>query len=276
MPDPGKLKRPLYAPKNPSGYKQSSPGKDIIAVKRAISRAGFWKWQEFSDDYTNGFAFGDANGPGVIGFQRAKGIKDPTGNYGEKTHEILRDANVPSGETHAGEDCFDSKACELYKGYSTPPEKSDEERVREKIVEFCTIGLKNPSGWQYELLRAIDPSIPPQGPANTQPGTSDCSGSAIQAFHYAKRETGLPVQDPAKQGWSGWGNTNYYEDDWPKVSGSYLVGDLAHYDGHVTVCMKKGDWNTSDWWSFGSEPPSKRKLDYRSDFRFVCRPKLLP
>ena len=87
--------------------------------------------------------------------------------------------------------------------------------------------------------------------------TSDCSGSVIQAFHYAKRITGQPVKDPAKQGWSGYGNTDLYEDDWPKVtSGQYQIGDLGHYQGHVTLCIKPGDWDWSDWWSFGSEPPS--------------------
>ena len=94
----------------------------------------------------------------------------------------------------------------------------------------------------------------------------------LQATHHAKKVTGLAVKDPSKQNWSGYGNTDLYEDDWPKVSGSYLVGDLAHYDGHVTLCILKGSWDGSRWWSFGSEPCSKRKLDYRNDFRLVCRP----
>jgi hypothetical protein len=266
MADPGNLKRPLYAPK--SGYKQSTPGDDIIAVKRAISRAGWWKWQEFSDDYTNGFAFGDANGGGVWGFQKKRGI-DPTGNYGEKTHKALRNAKVPPDGEHPGEPAFDAYAADLYRGYKVPAE-NPEQRIRDKIVEFCNRGLKNPQCWNYYQVRAIDISVTPDaGEIYT-----DCSGSVIQAYHFAKRETGLAVKDPAKQNWSGYGNTSYYEDDHPKVSGSYKVGDLAHYDGHVTMCIKAGDWDTSDWWSFGSEPPSKRKLNYRSDFRYVCRPPL--
>jgi hypothetical protein len=269
MPDPGPLKRPLYAPA--SGYKQSSPGDDIIAVKRAVSRAGCWRWQEFSDDYTNGFAFGDENGTGVLGVQKKRGIKNPSGNYGEKTHESLRKMKVPSGAEHAGEDVFDAKACELYKGHKVPSDGSAEQRVRDEIVEFCTRGLKAPQCWNYLLARPIAVSITP----DKGEIYSDCSGSVIQAYHFAKRNTGLNVPDPAKQNWSGWGNTTYYEIDHPKVSGSYKIGDLGHYDGHVTLCMKAGDWNTSDWWSFGSEPPSKRKLDYRSDFLFVVRPKLI-
>ena len=97
----------------------------------------------------------------------------------------------------------------------------------------------------------------------------------LQAVWHAKVQTGLNVADPAKQNWSGYGNTDLYEDDWPTVTESYQVGDLGHYEGHVTLCILKGSWNGRRWWSFGSEPCSKRKLDYRNDFRKVVRPKYL-
>jgi len=77
------------------------------------------------------------------------------------------------------------------------------------------------------------------------------------------------------QGWSGYGNTNYYEDDHPTVGAPYKIGDLAHYDGHVCLCYHPGNAETADWFSFGSEPPSKRKLYYRDDFRKVVRPPLV-
>jgi hypothetical protein len=267
MTDPGPHRRPLYPPGHPKG--QSSPGSDIVAVKRAISRAGYWKWQEFSDDYTTGFAHGDANGRGVAGFQADKGI-DPTGNYGEPTHDKLRNTNVPSGAVHAGQDCFDAHAADLYKNYKPPPQESNADKARQAIVEFANKGLANGSKWSYTQNRAIDVSVDPAGKVS-----SDCSGSVIQAFNYAKRVTGVPVPDPAKYAYGGWGNTWDDEDGHPKVSGSYKIGDLAHYDGHVTMCIKAGDWDTADWWSFGSEPPSKRKLGYRSDFKFVVRPPLV-
>jgi len=55
----------------------------------------------------------------------------------------------------------------------------------------------------------------------------------------------------------------------------YKIGDLAHYDGHVCLCYHPGNAETADWFSFGSEPPSKRKLYYRDDFRKVVRPPLV-
>ena len=41
MADPGPFKRPLYPPDHPDGPVQ--PGNDILAVKRAISRVGYWE-----------------------------------------------------------------------------------------------------------------------------------------------------------------------------------------------------------------------------------------
>ena len=271
MPDPGPLKRTLYPPSSVE-VGQSPPGDDVIGLKRAISRAGCWRWQEFSDDYTNGFAHGEeGNGKGVAGYQRSVGIPG-TGTYGPDTHEALREAKVPKGAPHAGEDVWDQTAVNLYAGSSSGGggSSSPVERVRAKLTEFCERALSEPD-WYYSQNRAVDISVNPNGPA-----TSDCSGSCIQAFHYAKRETGLNVPDPAMQGWSGYGNTNYYEDDHPKVtSGQYLVGDLAHYDGHVCLCYRPGSSSSSRWFSFGSEPPSSRELYYRSDFRKVVRPPLV-
>jgi len=258
--DPGPLKRPLYPPSHDKGPVPN--GADVEAVKRAVSRAGFFPWQEFDRAYNEKIS--DA----VKSFQKKNGL-DATGNYGEATHNKLKSKNVPSGSPNAGEDCFDKKAADLYKGYKPPPEQSNVEKVRSYITEFCENAINEP--WNYSQNRAVDVSVDP----NYDDNDSDCSGSVIQAFHYAKRKTGLNVKDPAKQGWSGYGNTSYYEDDHPTVTGSYLVGDMAHYDGHVCVCFHPGNADSADWFSFGSEPPSKRKLHYRSDFRKVVRPPLL-
>jgi hypothetical protein len=268
------LARTLYPPDAAEDGKQpSSDGPDVEAIKRGVSRGGRWEWGQFDDSYSNAFAHGKAGGnvgeSGVAGFQRQQGIDD-TGWYGEKTHNALQYALIPSGLPHAGEHLLDDTACRLLReavdqfagGGNT------EKRVRDAIVDFCETGLAYPSGWNYALVRPLDVSVNPAGPV-----TSDCSMSAIQAFHAA----GAP--DPSKQGYSGYGNTDFYEVEHPRVSGSYQVGDLAHYgsggnSSHVTVCIRAGDSGSSSWWSFGSEPPSRRMLFYRSDFLFVVRPPL--
>lgn len=257
MANPGPFKRPLYPPSASKGPVKD--GNDVIAVKRAISRAGFFDWQTFDDSYNEKIA--DA----VQHFQRTMGIED-TGFYGEKTHDELRATKVPSGSPNAGQTAFDDKAAELYRGYSVPG-KAD--TIRKYMTEFCERGLNDPD-WVYRQDRAVDISVDPTGRVR-----SDCSGSVIQIYWYASQKADLPVPDPAKQNWSGYGNTSYFEDDHPTVTdGQYRVGDLAHYEGHVCLCFHAGNRDTADWWSFGSEPPSKRKLNYRSDFRKVVRPPL--
>ena len=260
MPDPGPHARTLYPPSAEKGPVPN--GDDVIAVKRAISRAGFLKWSDFDGVY------GETISDSVAKFQKSVGM-DISGFYGDATHKKLKATKVPKGATHAGEDVFDQTAANLYKNYASAGTKPAKQLVQEKITEFCKRAISEPD-WYYSQNRAVDISVNPDGS-----NTSDCSGSTIQAFHFAKRETGINVPDPAKQGWSGYGNTNYYEDDHPTVSGSYQVGDLAHYDGHVTVCYQGGNADTSKWFSFGSEPPSSRTLHYRSDFRKVVRPPLV-
>jgi Putative peptidoglycan binding domain len=111
MADPGKFKRALYPPSHEKG--PVSDGDDVVGVKRAISRAGFFEWQEFDDAYNEAIA--DA----VERFQRARGL-DPTGAYGSATHSKLRAANVPSGKPQAGEDAFDDRGAALYRQYMVP------------------------------------------------------------------------------------------------------------------------------------------------------------
>jgi peptidoglycan hydrolase-like protein with peptidoglycan-binding domain len=106
MADPGPLKRALYPPSHAKGPVKD--GDDVIAVKRAISRAGFFPWQPFDDTYNEAIA--DA----VRSFQRAKGIQ-ATGNYGQATHEVLR-----ATRSKDGSDAFDGKAAELYRNYIPP------------------------------------------------------------------------------------------------------------------------------------------------------------
>ena len=288
----GKMPRPLYPPDAAAaGKNPSMDGPDVVAVKRALKRAQRWAVDEdigsLDDAYSNRFAHGDGSGnvggSGVAGFQRQQHI-DVTGWMGQKTFDDLNWALVPTGP-NVGQPLFDAYSVTLLQEAwmrfggkepepAPPPKpppsgKTPEERIREQITKFCEMAIAEPD-WYYSQNRAVDVSVNANGPT-----TSDCSGSAIQAFHFAKRETGLAVKDPSQQGWSGYGNTNYYEDDWPTVSGSYKVGDLAHYDGHVCICYHPGNWDSSDWFSFGSEPPSKRKLNYRTDFRKVVRPDLV-
>jgi hypothetical protein len=247
---------------NKKGYR--SKGNTALAVKRALAHLGFLKWEPDKWDNQWNEKVNDA----ATAWKRKREI-GTDGSWGKKAHDTMRTAWYEKDGDQLP--AFDGESQRLLKEEQAAqqPSSSDEERVREAITDFCERAINEP--WNYTQNRAIDVSVDPD--ANDV--DSDCSGSTIQAFHYAKRETGLDVQDPSQQGWSGYGNTNYYEDDWPTVSSPFKVGDLAHYDGHVCVCYHAGDATTSRWFSFGSEPPSSRTLYYRDDFRKVVRPRLL-
>ena len=75
-------------------------GQDVIAVKRAISRAGFWPWTAFNGYYTSAFA------KAVSKFQAGYG----DGIYGPLTHEKLR---TTKREGYTAEWAFDPVAIHL-------------------------------------------------------------------------------------------------------------------------------------------------------------------
>jgi len=243
-----------------SGHKAKGPTAE--ALKRAMKRAGFGF--ESTD-------LGDLDEHYNDALESALDRWDSGANgYGEGRWEKIRNLKCPEGTPNEGTWALDSYAQSLIQSEAAPTTDEKKATIRSWITDFCKKGIANGSRWNYTQNRPVDITVDPTGNVN-----SDCSGSVIQAYRYAKSKSGYAVPDPAKQGWSGYGNTDYYEDDHPTVTGSYQVGDLAHYNGHVCLCMKAGNAETADWWSFGSEPPSKRKLNYRSDFRKVVRPPLL-
>ena len=81
----------------------TAPGMDVTAVKRAISRGGFWPWTTFSPYYTLAFS------GGVKKFQKAKGLL-ADGVYGKATHEKLRATRCAAEPT---EWAFDAVAIHL-------------------------------------------------------------------------------------------------------------------------------------------------------------------
>jgi hypothetical protein len=121
-----RLTRTLYAPDNP-GQKAQSDGKDVEAIKRMVSRAGFWDWQEFDRTYTDAFAHGatgpTGSGPGVDGLREALGIGDGSGTFNERCYHALIYGRVPERDwrgavkSHAGEWICDDRSEQLLAEY---------------------------------------------------------------------------------------------------------------------------------------------------------------
>jgi hypothetical protein len=184
----------------------------------------------------------------------------------------MRQQKVPAGKPNAGEYALDDYAQKLIKEEWEAENVPSVDDFRKALTEFCLAAERNEDAWHYRQARPVDVTVSPSASYIW----SDCSGFVIQAYHWAMEKSGLTVPDPSKQGWTGYGNTDYYEDDHPSVlSGSYRVGDLAHYSGHVTICRKAGTSSTAIFTSHGQEAgPVPTSLYYRSDLRKIVRPPL--
>jgi hypothetical protein len=123
--------RALYPPSYPKGG--SPDGIDVIAVKRAISRAGFFPWNQFDDTYSEKFST-----EGVKKFQQVNGLT-ATGYYGEPTHERLV---ATRREDAKGEWAFDTTAIRMMEqadeNLNKAPENTTLKTVRQ-MLSFCRL-----------------------------------------------------------------------------------------------------------------------------------------
>lgn len=260
---------PYYGPNHANG---PSKGPTAEALKRAMSRLGYFAWSDFDQHYNQKLMSSMAD------WQMHKGITPPTGDFGKMTWDAMRSQTVVIGGIR--QYALDAYALKLVQDEAKITSTSDKEALVQKyITEFWTISIAHAGLWHYnDNFRPVNVNANP-----ATGGTSDCSGMVIQSHAYAKRKTGLNVPDPAKQHWSGYGNTDLYEDDWPKIGAPYRVGDLAHFHSsrHVIECIKPGDVNTAQWGSNGREaaPELIHSLAsysrFPSEFMFVVRPTLV-
>lgn len=273
---PATLPRVVRPPSPNEKYR----GDDILAYKRACSRAGRWEpWNpnEWDNVYWKVFALGKGTGQvgdsGIRGIERQEGLAQ-NGVIDDVLYQRMRRIRVPDGP-HKGEPIFDGEAVRLLQLAAKEfGPGSDERKVREAITDFCQRAEASEDIWHYTQQRPFTGlGVPPE-----KTHENDCSSYVVLAYYWARQVTGVRVPDPSGYSYSGYGNTWDDLDGHPRVlSGNYLVGDLAHYNGHVTICRKPGDASTSVWSSFGSEfGPDGLELYYRGDFNRVVRPMLVP
>lgn len=251
-----------------SGLKVKGPTPE--AEKRFVSRMGHLPWREF-DQIQN------------LALETAWDKIDPGKNgYGEGRWKLMRTLRVPAGLPNAGEYALDFTARKLIQDEHGPVIGSKEEQARAAITDWWMRAAVVEYRWHYDdSYRPV-----PLDKARVQPevgGKSDCSSTVIIARRFAHFVTGFDLVDPAKQNWTGYGNTDWYEDDWPKIGSPFRVGDLGHFHSsrHVIECIKPGDFKTAWWGSNGREagPEIIRGLvnynRFPGEFMFVVRPDLL-
>ena len=174
--------RTLYPPKNPA---KSEADIDVLGVKRAASRAGFWPWQEFDETYSQRFAE-IASG----GIQKAHGLRVDF-VYGIDTHNALR--GTKAIKPHAGEWAFDQTAINLMV-QAKAAQKPREQAIAETLLRFCGT-FDGPYDYGGEHDRTLtDDSVH---------GGFDCSSSTSFALYHV----GLLGDDQAHvSGWfKSWG-----------------------------------------------------------------------
>lgn len=249
----------------PSMLKARGPTAE--ALKRVCSRMGLLPWTDFDQHYNQRL-------------EAALDKLDPGGKngYGDGRWKLVRNLIVPGGREHAGEHAADFYARKLVQDEAGRTDEGDDEaRVQKRITEFWEIAIANNSIWHYDQNRPGDAVVNPAAG-----GGSDCSLMVIQAVHYAGRMTGVPVEDPAKFSFSGYGNTDWFEDDWPKVGSPFRVGDLAHFHSsrHVIQCIKAGTVQTAVWGSNGREAAPERVVlatysRFPGEYLYTVRPTLV-
>lgn len=240
-----------------------SKGPTCEALKRAMGRLGIIEWDDYDQHFNQKLA-------------AALNVWDPghTG-YGEGRWRKIRSARIPAGLPHAGELALDFYAIKLVQDEAGQVAAStDEQKVKQAISRFGYTAIANKANIGYRQFRPGPVSVNPAGRYD-----SDCSLTVIQAFHYAQSVTGIQVPDPSKQGYSGYGNTDYFEDDHPKIGSPFQVGDLAHFHSsrHVIFCIKPGTVVTAEWCSHGRpEAPELVHLAtysrFPEEYMFTVRP----
>jgi hypothetical protein len=266
---------PYALANNSFGHKSKGP--TCEAMKRALSRAGApsLPWTEFDQHYNQKVE------QAWDWWDQKQGLTGNNG-YGKGRWERLRAMPARVDGQHAGEYALDSYGQKLIQDEAGATSDSTELEVFQRyFTEFCKLAIENEDNWHYDQGRPVKLNINPSAGSVH----SDCSGFGIQCADYARRKAGMmgTVQDPSKQGWSGWGNTDEYEDDWPKIGSPFRVGDAAHFhsERHVLWCHQAGNIETAKWTSHGQESgPDAVTLAtysrYPSEFMFVVRPGYIP
>jgi hypothetical protein len=234
---------------------EGTSGNDVLAVKRALSRAGYIKWGEFTR------IWGKYAAQACKNFQRAKGLKQ-TGVYHYATHEALRKTHRKNSRT---EWAFDKFSIAILKDEEVSPY----EMAVGKTLDAVTYAIVHNPEVSYSMARPM----PDRLPYPNLPYAADCSGFVT----WAARSGGW-VQDPnypvaSRRKWDGWGFTGTLWEQGEKVSGLSEAKecDLVFYgkpweagaSAHVTILR---DFYNSRWYvgSHGQQSgPSNVPATYR-------------
>jgi cell wall-associated NlpC family hydrolase len=198
----------------PRNLMLGSKGLDVIAVKRALSHAGFMQWGQFTPTY------GEGARRAVHAFQKAHGI--PYAGYGEKTHYALRHAHVKGSTKFAFQKYEITIMQDVYEQIHVSPET----RIRNKIIQMAQYIYAHRMATLYSQARPF----PLLHIGDPPPHHLDCSGF-FTLCHYAAGAKNPNIEGGVRLGWDGEGYTGTLQAGGERVpSVSYLrPGDAIFY-----------------------------------------------
>lgn len=201
--------------------RRGTVGQDVVAVKRALSRAGYIKWQT---TWTK--LFGPYAVKSLRKFQQEHGLH-VDGVYGLVTHKKLC--------ALGGFDRYGA-----YLMGTAPYPLTPQERLRQQIVANAMWGYHNRDRIHYDQWRPIDGHRRPY----KLPLYTDCSGSVEDWYEWAK------ASDPSGLGFNGQGYTGTQVNHGSPTRHPQ-PGDLNFYGWdyrvhgpmHVTIQVSSADTN---------------------------------
>lgn len=213
--------------------KRGSRGRDVTAVKRALSKAGYIKWGSFTR---------------VFGLFAVRSLRKF-----QQQHHLHVDGIVGPNTLKRLAPYFDTYGYLLYVGHT--PSDNREEEIRNKIVAYVLWGYNNRGRVHYAEYRPMDYL----NALRHLPIWDDCSEFATKAYKYAS------APDPNGRNFNGLGYTGDELRHGRKVTiAQARPGDLVHYGPNKHVAVYIGHNKVI---SHGSEGgPYLLPYNYRSDF----------
>jgi hypothetical protein len=240
--------------RRPRAIIEGTRGADVVAVKRALSRAGYMRWGTFTP------LWGEFAVRATKRFQRDKNITPVTGFYGPKTHKELVAMRKKGSRT---EWAFDAYSIALMLEQAQELAERPDERVRGAIVAEARRLYANRHRIPYAQERPFALERPPFVPPRM-----DCS-EFVTVCHFVG---GAP--DPNGFNYNGSGYTGTLIAHGERCSSRELeAGDLAFYGlttnprpgfpfGSPThVALYDGNGGV---YSMGSSPMGHFPLRYRT------------
>jgi len=231
-------------------------GKDVIAHKRALSRArpDIYPWHVFSP-YAGEYFLN-----AIVRWKKSRGL-GKTRKLGLHAHDVLERTHA---KNHPTEWAFDSRAIKLAKDYWDAVTKTPDELVRDRIVAAGFFWYAHRWNIAYSQYRPMPLGRPPFVPFRI-----DCSGFTTICYYAG----GAP--DPNGRGYDHLGYTGTLMDHGSRVNhiSDLLPGDMVFYGysyprpgfnrGDPThVALYVGDGKVL---SMGSYPMKYYPYNYRRD-----------